>query len=72
MNNIVQIKLADIYPSPTNPRKHFDEKELKELSESIKKHGLIQPITVREQPDRTGKYECVCGERRLRASELQR
>jgi len=70
MNNIVQIKLADIYPSPTNPRKHFDEKELKELSESIKKHGLIQPITVREQPDRTGKYECVCGERRLRASVI--
>ncbi len=43
----------------SNPRKEFEEHSLNELAESIKEHGLIQPVLVREQPDRVGKYEIV-------------
>lgn len=54
-----------ISPSPYQPRRQFDEKELKELSASIKEHGVLQPIVVRKQ----GKdYELIAGERRWRAS----
>lgn len=64
------LKLSDVYASSTNPRKEFEEHSLNELAESIKEHGLIQPVLVREQPDRVGKYEIVCGERRWRASKI--
>ncbi len=59
-----------IFPSPTNPRKYFNEQKLKELSLSISKVGIIQPITLREQPGKPGRYEIVCGERRYRAALL--
>lgn len=61
----VDINLID--PNPYQPRKHFDEEKLKELSESIKYHGLLQPIVVIEHEER---YLLVAGERRLRASKL--
>lgn len=60
--------VADIIGSPLNPRKVFDQEEISELSESIKKNGLIQAITVRKSTTYPGKYETVCGERRLRAT----
>ncbi len=54
-----------VSPSPFQPRKHFDEGELRMLGESIRENGLIQPISVRRT---AGGYELIAGERRLRAS----
>lgn len=61
------IKLSLIDKSPFNPRKTFNEIELKELTDSIKEKGVIQPIVVRTVGER---FEIVCGERRYRASLL--
>ena len=61
------IELSLIDKSNFNPRKHFDENELTELSVSIKEKGVIQPIVVRSKGER---FEVVCGERRYRASLL--
>ena len=67
-NNINKIDITNIYPNKKQPRKNFEEKELKQLSESIKNQGLIQPIVVREVSNNT--YEIIAGERRWRASQL--
>ena len=62
-----EINISAIKANQYQPRTSFDEKKLKELSESIKKHGVIQPVLVRQE----GKnYELIAGERRLRASKL--
>jgi ParB family chromosome partitioning protein len=53
--------------NPSQPRRHFDEAELTELSNSIRAHGVLQPILVRPIPD--GKFEIVAGERRWRAAQ---
>lgn len=58
--------MKDITISKTNPRKTFDEKSLQELSESIKLHGILQPILIRPKGK---KYELVCGERRYKAAK---
>ena len=72
MNNetkdeVVQLYLDDIIPNRFQPREVFDEKALKELAVSIKEHGVIQPIIVRNV---NGKYEIIAGERRYKASAL--
>nr|MCH9740592.1 ParB/RepB/Spo0J family partition protein [Campylobacterota bacterium] len=67
VGQIKEIDLDDISPNPYQPRKHFDEEALHELSESIKRHGLLQPIVVIDKGD---SYLLVAGERRLRAHEL--
>ena len=67
-NGIGEIALADIEINPYQPRTEFDQVALNELSDSIKLHGLIQPITVRKLP--SGKYQLISGERRYRASVL--
>ncbi|MES2827274.1 MAG: ParB/RepB/Spo0J family partition protein [Bacteroidota bacterium] len=67
-NGIGQIKISDVETNPYQPRTEFDQTALDELSESIKVHGLIQPITVRAKPQ--GGYQLISGERRLRASKL--
>jgi ParB family chromosome partitioning protein len=54
--------------NPFQPRTHFDEEALQELSESIRTQGIIQPITVRQTDD--GRYQLISGERRLQASKL--
>lgn len=64
---IKELDLADIRPNPYQPRKTFDDKSLKELSDSIKENGVFQPIIVRKSV--TG-YEIIAGERRFRASKL--
>ena len=61
------LAIDSIHESTTNPRRTFDEAKLCELAESIKQHGLIQPITVR--PNNTG-FEIVAGARRFRASQI--
>ena len=67
-NSVVEIPLESIEPNPYQPRKHFSNESLKELAESIKKDGLIQPIVVVE--DDLDGYILVAGERRFRASKL--
>ncbi len=64
----VKIKLMDIEPNRDQPRKNFDEEALNELAESIKLHGVLQPLLVRPMAD--GGYQLVAGERRWRASRL--
>ena len=66
-NGIKQLEIYDIDVNPYQPRKVFDEEKLTELSDSIKEHGLLQPIVVTKVND---KYILVAGERRLRASKL--
>ena len=61
------IAIDQIHESATNPRQTFDESKLHELAESIRQHGLIQPITVRPQSDG---FEIVAGARRFRAAQL--
>ncbi len=65
----MKIMLQDIQPSKTNPRKHFDEKSLGELVDSLKYKGLQYPITIRNTPDRKN-YELVDGERRFIAAKM--
>jgi len=64
---IVTIALELIFPNPHQPRRVFAEQELQELAESIRQHGVIQPITVRARAEA---FELVVGERRLRAAKL--
>ncbi len=64
---VIEIDLDKITTNKNQPRKVFNESALKELSNSIEKHGVIQPIIVREKD---GIYEIVAGERRYRASKL--
>ncbi|NEW60321.1 ParB/RepB/Spo0J family partition protein, partial [Sulfurovum sp. bin170] len=66
--HVREIDVEDIAPNPYQPRKYFDEDALLELSESIKQHGLLQPIVVVDKGD--DEYLLVAGERRLRAHEL--
>jgi len=63
-DEVKQLPVADISPSPYQPRSVFDEDRIDELCQTIKTHGIIQPIVVRL---RDGKYELIAGERRLRA-----
>ncbi len=67
-DSIGQIAISAVVTNPYQPRTDFDELALNELADSIKIHGLIQPITVREKEG--GGYELISGERRLRASKL--
>ncbi|WP_419870997.1 ParB/RepB/Spo0J family partition protein [Chryseobacterium sp. CT-SW4] len=62
------LKINELIASSSNPRTDFEETALNELAESIKAHGVLQPIIVRTHPNIKKKYEIVCGERRYRAS----
>lgn len=64
----MELRLSEIEPNRTQPRKEFDEAALQDLADSIAKHGVLQPILVRPMP--TGGYQIVAGERRWRASRL--
>ena len=65
---IVEVDLDRLTPNPDQPRKQFDETALQELAASIEKHGLIQPVTVKEADGDT--FMLVAGERRYRAHQL--
>jgi ParB family chromosome partitioning protein len=68
---IQEIALDRIRESGTNPRRAFDEPQLRELAANIRSHGVLQPIVLRPAPDGIdGMYELVAGARRLRASKL--
>ena len=64
----VSLPLQKIEPNPLQPRKTFDPDELASLAESIRMHGIIQPLTVRKLP--SGFYQIIAGERRWRAARL--
>jgi len=65
-----KVPIEFIKPNPRNPRRNFSEVELKELSDSIKQHGVIQPIIVRAVKGAQDRYEIIAGERRWRAAQL--
>jgi ParB family transcriptional regulator, chromosome partitioning protein len=67
-HSVAHIPVVQIEVNPWQPRYDFDENALQELSESIKVHGLIQPITLRRLGDKS--YQLISGERRLRASKM--
>lgn len=67
-NSVMMVNVEDIVPNRLQPRREFNEDALKELSESIKLNGIIQPLVV--TPPVSGRYELIAGERRLRASRL--
>ena len=62
------LPIAKVEPNQNQPRSYFDEEALFELSESIRQHGMIQPITVRKLP--SGYYQIIAGERRWRAARM--
>ena len=64
---VVFLPAKSIRPNPAQPRKIFDETALDELADSIRQHGILQPLSVRRQGN---SYELISGERRLRAAEL--
>ncbi len=63
-----ELRVDSIIPNRFQPRQHFDEEEISQLAESVRKNGLLQPIMVRRKGD--GVYELIAGERRLRAAKL--
>jgi len=65
---MMRIAIDQIETNPKQPRRDFDEQALKELSQSIKLHDIIQPVTVSKLP--SGKYRLISGERRFRASKM--
>ncbi len=66
-DSIKEIKIMDIEPNKTQPRKAFDEEKLEELADSIRQNGIITPILVQEAPN--GYYSIIAGERRWRAAK---
>lgn len=66
-SEIKEIMLADIVPNPGQPRREFDREKLQELADSIREHGLLQPILVKPEGNR---YIIIAGERRFRATQL--
>lgn len=63
---VIELELANVYANPDQPRKNFDEDKLTDLTESIKEHGVLQPILVTSRDD---KYMIIAGERRFRAAK---
>ena len=66
-DTLLQVSPEQIVPNPQQPRKHFDEKSLNELAQSIRAQGVLQPLVVRKHPELPNQYELVAGERRWRA-----
>jgi ParB family chromosome partitioning protein len=62
-----RVPIEFVSPNPKNPRRSFAEAELADLAQSIREHGIVQPVLVRRKPD--GKYEIIAGERRWRAAQ---
>ena len=62
---LLEVDISDIVPNEDQPRKNFDEDELYDLSKSIKKYGIIQPLLLKKKGE---KYEIIAGERRFRAA----
>ena len=68
-NQMNMVAIADLSRNPYQPRQNFKEEKLEELSKSIKKNGVIQPIAVRPSKSNAGKFEIIAGERRWLAAQ---
>ena len=66
-NKVLSLPISILAPNPNQPRQHFSQQGLEELSESIAQHGILQPLSVRRCANG---YELISGERRLRAARL--
>ena len=64
-----QVPIEFISRNPQNPRRHFTETELDDLAQSIREHGVVQPVVVRPSPDHPNRFELIAGERRWRAAQ---
>jgi ParB family chromosome partitioning protein len=64
-----ELPVTILHPGKFQPRKSFDDETLQELSESIREHGILQPLVVRPMKDQFGQFEIICGERRWRAAQ---
>lgn len=67
LGKIINVRISEIVPNPSQPRKHFDTAELTSLAKSISQDGIIQPLSVRRIQ---GGFELISGERRLRAAKI--
>ncbi|CAN7221005.1 ParB/RepB/Spo0J family partition protein [Mesorhizobium sp. LjNodule214] len=64
-----KVPIEFVSPNPKNPRRHFGEAELTDLAQSIREHGVVQPVVARPSPTQAGRYEIIAGERRWRAAQ---
>jgi len=64
---VLYLPIEKVYPNPSQPRRYFDEAALREMSQSIRQYGILQPLTVRRAEKG---YELIAGERRLRAAKI--
>ncbi|CAM5581949.1 ParB family chromosome partitioning protein [Aquamicrobium terrae] len=64
-----KVPIEFISPNPRNPRRQFGDADLTDLAQSIREHGVVQPVVVRPAPRQDGRYEIIAGERRWRASQ---
>lgn len=67
LEDVIQLEMSKIVPNKYQPRKKFDEEKIAELAQTLKTHGMIQPIVVRKKSD--DEYELIAGERRFRAAQ---
>jgi ParB/RepB/Spo0J family partition protein len=67
-SELLNLPLASIDAHPDNPRENWESQQIEPLARSIDEHGLVQPIIVRPHPTRSGRYQLVAGERRVRAA----
>ena len=64
-----RVPIEFLAPNPKNPRRQFGEADLADLAQSIREHGVVQPVVARPSPSRAGHYEIIAGERRWRAAQ---
>ena len=64
-----RVPIEFVIRNPRNPRRHFAEADLADLSQSIREHGVVQPVVVRPSKSEAGRYEIIAGERRWRAAQ---
>jgi ParB family chromosome partitioning protein len=64
-----KVPIEFVEPNPRNPRRSFGEADLTDLAQSIREHGVVQPVVVRPSPQGGGRYEIIAGERRWRAAQ---
>ncbi|TRC95312.1 ParB/RepB/Spo0J family partition protein [Mesorhizobium sp. WSM4303] len=64
-----KVPIEFLSPNPKNPRRHFGDADLTDLAQSIREHGVVQPVVARPSPTQAGRYEIIAGERRWRAAQ---
>ncbi|CAH2409626.1 ParB/RepB/Spo0J family partition protein [Mesorhizobium escarrei] len=69
MNADGKVPIEFLSPNPRNPRRHFGDADLTDLAQSIREHGVVQPVVARPSPTQAGRYEIIAGERRWRAAQ---